>query len=496
MGLFSGSFGTGLVTGLATSVDKSLRNAMDKRDEEMSRARQFWQTRQAQKMDLAEERDRRTNKALDRMINEMDGDIAKGVAAFKAAGGDVDQVESFIAALDETRNAGLKYSVTDKLNLDNVDFSQYEDLTLEAARRGFATEVKPLDIQMQDMSGLANLGLGMKDMGKGISESVNKLIPPREREAITGLTGAVLDRSGLITSERYKQEVTSKIPDIEKQIANNLYEINNGVDVFNQTIDEAGIQEREEQNARLVTQAASLAKSLDPSSGPNIATFSSAYSKGLSELKIEHGYGVDATTKIITVTTPDGELTGPDAVDYWKKVKNQWKSDWVSKNILDEEGAYRGEGDDAARLLGLDKIASSVRSSIISAPADGTTEADATAAAASSPQPSAEEIAKRLTTKYTTPSSFADAFKGKAKDAESLYNMMVQYYPDVDDAQLSQIAMDAIASKPKPRGFVSSGATSKQNAPVALTALTPGSNAYNEWISTYGDTHNPDGTPK
>ena len=32
MGLFSGSFGTGLVTGLATSVDKSLRNAMDKRD--------------------------------------------------------------------------------------------------------------------------------------------------------------------------------------------------------------------------------------------------------------------------------------------------------------------------------------------------------------------------------------------------------------------------------------------------------------------------------
>ena len=48
MGLFSGSFGTGLVTGLASSVDKSLQNAMDKRDEEMSAARKFWQTRQAQ----------------------------------------------------------------------------------------------------------------------------------------------------------------------------------------------------------------------------------------------------------------------------------------------------------------------------------------------------------------------------------------------------------------------------------------------------------------
>lgn len=495
MGLFSGSFGTGLVTGLATSVDKSLRNAMDKRDEEMSSARKFWQTRQAQKMDLAEDRDRRTNKALDRMIDEMDGDVAKGVAAFKAAGGDVDQVESFISALDETRNSGLKYSVTDKLNLDNVDLSQYQDLTLDAARKGFATEVAALDVQMQDMSGLSKLGLGMDDMGKGISDSVNKLIPPREREAITGLTGAVLDRSGLITSERYKQEVTSKLPDMEKQISNNLYQINNGADVLGNQLDESAIQELEEANAKLITQSASLAKSLDPSSGPNVATLSGAYSKGLAELRRTNGYGVDATTKIITVTTPDGALTGPDAVDYWKKVKNQWKSDWVGKNILDDEGDYRGEGDDAARLLGLDKIASSVRSSIVSAPADGTTEADA-AAAASSTQPSAEEIAKRLTTKYPNAGSFADAFKAKAPDAESLYNMLVQYYPDVDDSQLSQIAMDAIASKPKPRGFVSSGAIPKQNAPVALTALTPGSNAYNEWLSTYGDTHNPDGTPK
>ena len=492
MGLFSGSFGTGLAQGLATSVDRSLRDAMDKRDKEMSAARSFWQTRQAQKMDLAEERDRRTNKALDRMIDEMDGDIAKGVAAFKAAGGDVDQVESFITALDETRAAGLKYSVTDKLNLDNVDFSQYEDLTLEAARRGFATEVKPLDIQMEDMSGLANLGLGMKDMGKGISESVNKLIPPREREAITGLTGAVLDRSGLITSERYKQEVTSKIPDMEKQISNNLYQINNGTDVLGRQLTEADIQKLEEDNAKLITQSASLAKSLDPSSGPNVATLSGAYSKGLSELKDEHGYGVDTATKIITVTTPDGTLTGPDAVDYWKKVKNQWKSDWVSKNILDDDGNYRGEGDDAARLLGLDNIASSVRSSIASAPADGTEEADA-AAAASSTQPSAEEIAKRLTAKYTTPSSFADAFKEKAKDAESLYNMMVQYYGDVDDATLSQIAIDAIASKPPPRGFVSSG-TADTSKPTVMPR--PGGLAGMNWDRMYEDTHNDDGTPK
>jgi len=171
MGLFSGSFGTGLVTGLASSVDKSLRAAMDKRDKELSSARQFWQQRQAQKMDLAEARDKRTNSALDRMIDEMDGDVAKGVAAFKAAGGSVEQVESFISALDETRNSGLEYNVQDKLKLDGVDLSQYGDLTREKAYKGFATEVKGVDIQMKDTGLLSNIGLGMKDMGKGISES-------------------------------------------------------------------------------------------------------------------------------------------------------------------------------------------------------------------------------------------------------------------------------------------------------------------------------------
>ena len=79
MGLFSGSFSKGLVTGLATSVDKSLRNAMDKRDEEMSAARRFWQTRQVQKLDLKEEHDRRATKALDRLIREANGDVALGL---------------------------------------------------------------------------------------------------------------------------------------------------------------------------------------------------------------------------------------------------------------------------------------------------------------------------------------------------------------------------------------------------------------------------------
>ena len=45
MGLFSGSFGTGLITGLASSVDRSMRDAITRRNSEMSEARKYVATR-------------------------------------------------------------------------------------------------------------------------------------------------------------------------------------------------------------------------------------------------------------------------------------------------------------------------------------------------------------------------------------------------------------------------------------------------------------------
>ncbi len=370
MGLFSGSFGTGLITGLASGVDKSLRAAMDKRDKELSAARTFWQQRQAQKMDLAEARDKRTNKALDRMIDEMGGDVAKGVAAFKAAGGDVDQVESFIAALDETRNVGLEYNVQDKLKLDGVDLSQYGDLTREKAYKGFATEVKGVDIQMQDMSGLDKLGLGMKDMGKGISESINKLIPAREREAIGGITGGVLDRTGLITSERYKQDVISKMPDIEKQIKNNVLIMTTGKDVLNNDVDDATKIRLKAQNAQMLTVLNRIALSKDTSatsSGLSAANISASYSKRLS--KLNKTLQFTETAGQVSIQPPDQDvIMGSGATAYYMKELATMESDFIKDTILNDDGTPKSkEATDMAYSLGLGKVYESTQKELISA---------------------------------------------------------------------------------------------------------------------------------
>ena len=376
MGLFSGSFGTGLVTGLATSVDKSLRNAMDKRDEELSSARKFWQTRQAQKMDLAEQRDSRIKKSLNRLIDEMNGDAAAGLAAFKAAGGDPDSVELFIKDLDETRAAGLEYNLQDKLKLDGVDLSQFGDLTRERAFASVRTELSPVDIQMQDTGLLANIGLGMKDMGKGISEEVNKMIPAREQEAIEGITGAVLDRSGMITSERYKREVIDGIPKMKTQMSANLYQINNGKDLMGKDLTEADITKLEKENARLLTQIGGLAKAeaAATDSGPTLSEISALYSKGLTQLQTDLGFEVNSSTGIMTIQGPEGQLLeGAEAQSYWKQQKDSWKSDFVQTSIFDGSGNYvSNDADFAARSLGLGDVATSVRASLVEAAPEDT----------------------------------------------------------------------------------------------------------------------------
>ena len=407
MGLFSGSFGTGLVTGLATSVNKSLRSAMDKRNEEMSRARQFWQTRQAQKLDLAEARDNRIKKSLNRLIDEMDGNVAGGLAAYKAAGGDPDSVEMFIKDLDETRAANLEYNLKDKLKLDGIDLSEFGDLTRDRAFASVRTELSPVDMQMKDMSGLANIGLGMKDMGKGISESVNEMIPAREQEAIEGITGAVLDRSGMITSERYKKELMAAIPDMKKQMSANLYQINNGMDLMNRPLNEAGITNLQLKNARLVTQIGNLAKAeaAATDSGPTLTEISALYSKGLSQLQTDSGFEINPQSKLMTIVGPKGVLEGPQAAAYWKKIKNEWMSDFVKTSIFDNSGNYvSSDADFAARGLGLGNVASSVRESLVQAqPAEDTT-------------PPAASTKDAAATKTKAPKTAAEAGFATVKD--------------------------------------------------------------------------------
>ena len=136
MGLFSGSFGTGFITGLAGSVDRSMQDALARRNSEMSEARKYLQTRRASKLDAAEAKkqkfDEETQLAFDALAKELGGDVDLTFAAFKRLGTAAD-VQEYIADVKATRKvlpAGQKYdAVADFTGFTKGDTS----LTRQAA---------------------------------------------------------------------------------------------------------------------------------------------------------------------------------------------------------------------------------------------------------------------------------------------------------------------------------------------------------------------------
>jgi hypothetical protein len=345
MGLFSGSFGTGLITGLASSIDKSLQTAMDKRDKEMSRARSFWETRQAQKMDLADAHDRRAKKALDRLIDEFDGDVASGLAAYKAIGGSVDSVEGYITELDETRKAGISYDIKQKFKFDNIDMNEFKELSREDALGSVRMEVPTLDIKMSDTSGLSKIGLGLKDVGKGISEKVNEMIPPRTYQAVEGLEVATFDPSGLKTGvefdmkkQQFEASMKANSLDIKNQIKYNIMEINN---LGDSPEDEANRIKLTKENEALFTVYDRFAAIDNRNKGGlTVSGMSSLYTSRMDQLREDNQYGTVGNVASITV---DGKtLTGTEATNKWNEIKLEEQSQYVEGVLLDDQGNYRG----------------------------------------------------------------------------------------------------------------------------------------------------------
>jgi hypothetical protein len=205
------SFWTGFGTGLAKSVDQGLQKAMTKRDDELSRAKTFWQTRQAQKLDQKEAYDARAEKALRRLIRET-GSSTLGLAAFNAAGGDADGAEDFLKEVDATRKQGLKYDIRANLQLPE-GFEVGEDIAESAAYGRVRQQMKGVDpssISVDDP--LSKFGLGLRGGAtEAVAEDVNKMFKPTAAPTpVTGVPTATFDRSGLITAKEYQQKETER----------------------------------------------------------------------------------------------------------------------------------------------------------------------------------------------------------------------------------------------------------------------------------------------
>ena len=222
MGLFSGSFGTGLITGLASSVDRSMRDAITRRNSEMSEARKYVATRKAAKRDAYEakklKQDEANQLAFDALATQLGGDADLTYAAFKRLG-TAEDVQSYLADVKTTRKALQSGEVYDP----KTDFTGYQKGKTPVTREAALSD---LSIPMPAISKISGSDLGIDDQigrmfgreGQAADKAAARLNErfasdaPAARTPLTG-TGTVagIDLSRQITAQEAGFAATKRV---------------------------------------------------------------------------------------------------------------------------------------------------------------------------------------------------------------------------------------------------------------------------------------------
>lgn len=256
------SFWTGFTTGLASSVDRSLQNAMEKRDREISAAKSFWQQRQASKMEAEDKAEREYNakakEAFEFFSTEL-GDPTLAAAAMKKIG-TPDDALALKKSIQATIDAG-----------DTVDIpGMFKNIKAGTAKLDKAGAFAQVSYQKTDTglpTGFSGATLGVDDpigrlFGKegqaaeraaaSLQEQTEATMTAPREAADIGTVGSI-DRSQLRTAKLEQERREDRTRNI---IAEQL-----GIEKMTVNIDATKLgMLRTEQAIRLDKEAADLAK--------------------------------------------------------------------------------------------------------------------------------------------------------------------------------------------------------------------------------------------
>jgi hypothetical protein len=498
------SFWTGFGTGLAKSVDQGLQKAMSKRDDELSRAKTFWQTRQAQKLDQKEAYDARAEKALRRLIRET-GSSTLGLAAFNAAGGDADGAEDFLKNVDTTRNKGLTYNIRENLTLPE-DYKAGDDIEESAALKSVRMQMKGIDatnVKIDDP--LSKFGLGLKGgAAQGVADEVNSLIEPEIVETLNNIPNVTIDRSGFVSAKDRQREIENSIPGLDKQLGINTSKIVD-LDKTSPTY-EADLEALEDETAKIIlakTMAAKADEAGSATSGTKLTEYLSMSKTIRTDVDDELGYtaGSGGTAPSIT-SGPQGELSGDAAVAYRNQILAKRNEAFVRNNLVDKNGEPVS-ADAKAAVMGkgaFRAIANRIKAEALARKDDG--EGDGTGTAADATKVEIPFDKQKIAVQANPMGALTKFMKvnGAKATPDAMLNLLRKYeYSDDEAIGLIQEVMKQNQPAPKKPSFAD--LTNKQTSVAKVDPRPSGSDqasqyAANDWDNQFAATHNPDGTPK
>ena len=177
-------FGTGFVTGLASSVDKMLQLDIQRNMDRMTRAETYLAQRQADKIERAEQQERELEKEL-RELSALTGNNRRAGLAAKGVGGTIEGIKELNTKLKRNKELlGDKYSLEtfidftgeDKLGEDPIAFS---DLLSSFTSRVSSPTINPEYTRPTGM--MAALTPTSMLKSRDIAGDVDKYMPVPER---------------------------------------------------------------------------------------------------------------------------------------------------------------------------------------------------------------------------------------------------------------------------------------------------------------------------
>jgi len=498
------SFWTGFGTGLAKSVDQGLQKAMSKRDDELSRAKTFWQTRQAQKLDQKEAYDARAEKALRRLIRET-GSSTLGLAAFNAAGGDADGAEAFLKNVDATRNAGETYNIRENLNLPK-DYKAGDDIEESAALKSVRMQMKGIDatnVKIDDP--LSKFGLGLKGgAAQRVADEVNSLIEPEIVETLNNIPNVTIDRSGFVSAIDRQREIENNTPGLEKQLDINTQKFLKLDKTAPDYEDEVLNLEKENSIIYLALSKRESAKDTTQSTGLDFTKLLRLKTDSRTGVDDDIGWTPGSGGSAPSVSNgPNGaELSGPDAVAYRNEKQDAAYYTLAKSNLLDSDGEFLSK--DAAAIASgsptLKDAVKRVRAEIAASKKDG--EGDGTGTAADATKVEIPFEKQKIAVQANPMGALTKFMKvnGAKATPDAMLNLLRKYeYSDDEAIGLIQEVMKQNQPAPKKPSFAD--LTKKQTSVAKVDPRPSGSDqasqyAANDWDNQFAATHNPDGTPK
>lgn len=217
------SFWTGFTTGLASSVDKGLQRAIEKRDGELSSAKKFWMQREEtkrEKYDIKKEKnDAEVLAGYTSLLEGFGGDKDRAKAAFDilvAQGGGVQGVTSY---LEDARKRAGELPTGYTINEDFKDFvagdskfsgtaedlmmKPYQGTQFKAANYGVGKS------RFDELFGRTGADTDTARLEKQMNVGFDAQPAAAAPAASTGAFGSV-DRSRLSAAQKYKEDTEDR----------------------------------------------------------------------------------------------------------------------------------------------------------------------------------------------------------------------------------------------------------------------------------------------